>query len=149
MAEKRKADRTICVKIGAKVRFKIELFPAAQWAESAQLPGERFRLRINRRWHDEPDGGILFLDMIQVSALVGMIAGGEKLALPSPPELPTGTRVSVPNGKVLAGQPLYEGSRTHTAPMRGHDGRFYVNVTTFTTGSIMIAVDDLIIHRGK
>ena len=148
MADKRKADRTICVKIGAKVRFKIELFPALQWSESAQLPGERFRLRINRRWHDGPEGEILFLDMAQVAILVGTLANGEAIVLPPKPDLPRGAPVKAPC-RVLAGEPLYELTRTGTEPILGHDGRWYVEIYLFGKGGRFVPVDDLIVQRGR
>ena len=149
MAEKRKSDRTVCVKIGAKMRFKMELFPAVQWPESAHLPGERFRVRINRRWHDGPEGEALFLDIFQISALACVLINGTEPALPHKPDVPKGARVSVPTGKTLAGEALYDGSRTYTEPMRGFDGRWYVNVITPSLGSVMAAVDTLKIHEGR
>lgn len=87
------------------------------------MPG-RFRVRVNRRWHDGPEGEMVFLDMVQISVLVGMLANGDKLSLPPKPDLPKRSRVGVPNGKMLAGEPLYESSLTHTEPMIGYDGRW-------------------------
>ena len=145
MAEKRKSDRSICVKIGAKVRFKIEFFDAAQWPELTQPDSERFRLRINRRWHDGPDGEMLFLDMVQVAALVGMLTSGENLSLPPKPDLPRGAPVKAPC-RVLAGETMYELTRTGTEPILGHDGRWYVDIFLFGKGGRFVPVDDLIIQ---
>lgn len=142
MAEKRKSDRSVCVKIGAKVRFKIELFSASQWSEAAQLDGERFRLRINRRWHDGPSGELLFLDMVQIMALVGMLASGQNLSLPPKPDLPRGTPVKAPC-RVLAGETQYELTRTGTEPILGYDGTWYVDIVLFGKGSRFVPVDTL------
>lgn len=139
MAEHRKFDSVICVKKGAKTVVKIERFPAEQWEKSAQ---GRFRLRINRRWHDGPDGEMVFLDMAQAWELAAKLDAGESVDLVPAPDLPRGTPVRVPT-RQLDGEQLYEVSRTHTTPMRGHDGRWYVNVTLFDKGSVMVAVDTL------
>lgn len=152
MAEKRKHTQSICVKIDAKTLFKIELFPAGQWAESAQQSADlagRFRLRINRRWHNMPDGGPAYLDLMQVGVIVAALAAGMDVAPEPAPNVPKGTRVSVPNGRMLAGEPLYDSAKTHTDPIRGYDGRWYVNVVLFDKGSIMAPVDTLIIREGR
>ena len=146
MAEKRKVESVICVKIGAKVRFKIELFPAEQWSESAQ---GRYRLRVNRCWHNAPDGSPAYLDMVQVAALVGSLAQGGELKLPPKPDLPAKSRVSVPNGKVLGDQILYDSAWTHTEPILGYDGIWYVCVHTYEKGIITVPVHTLIIHKAK
>ncbi len=146
MAEKRKFSSSICVKVNAKTTAKIELFPAEQWAKTAQeitAFAGRFRLRINRRWHDLPEGAMALLDSQQIGILVASLAaGGHLTEPPAAPDLPRGTSVRIPTRK-LAGVQQYEISRTHTEPMRGHDGRFYVNVVLFKEGSIMVPVDTL------
>lgn len=153
MAEKRKAESTLCVKIDAKTVAKIELFPASQWQESTQAGAAfagRYRLRINRRWHDTPEGGPLYLDMHQIMALAATCAAGGALPdLEPAPDLPRHTRVSVPNGRYLAGKAQYDGTRTGTEPLRGHDGRWYVSVLLYGKGNVMVPVDTLLIHRGK
>ena len=146
MAEKRKFESVICVKIGAKIRFKIELSPAEQWLKSAQ---GRYRLRVNRRWHNAPDGARAYLDMVQVAALVGSLASGGELKLPPKPNLPAKSRVSVPNGKVLGDQILYDSAWTCTEPILGHDGIWYVGVYMLDRGNIMVPVHTLKIHKAK
>lgn len=145
MAEHRKFTSVICVKTGAKTVVKIELFPAEQWQESAQ---GRFRCRVNRRWFDGPDGEMVFLDMAQVWELAAKLDAGESVDLAPAPDLPRGTAVRVPT-RQLSGEQLYEVSRTHTVPMRGHDGRWYVNVVLFDKGSVMVAVDTLHIKKQR
>ena len=116
MAEKRKFESVICVKIGAKTAFKIELFPAVQWSESAQ---ERYRLRINRRWHDGSDGGHMYLDYAQVATLAATLAAGQDISLPPAPDIPRGTSVSVLNGRIVCGVAQRDVTRTVTPPIRG------------------------------
>ena len=146
MAEKRKFESVICVKIGAKTSFKIELFPAEQWVESAQ---GRYRLRINRRWHDGADGKPAYLDMVQVAALVGSLAKGGDLELPQKPDLPAKTRVSAPNGNIIGGKMQYDGCWTSTEPILGYDGVWYVVVFLYGKGDVLMPVHDLIIHKAR
>lgn len=146
MAEKRKFESMICVKIGAKISFKIELFPAEQWAESAQ---GRYRLRVNRRWHNGPDGAPVYLDMVQIAALVGALAQGGDLTLDPVPDIPRGSSVSVPNGRTWGGVVWRDVTRTVTPVIRAHDGRWYVGVIMIDQGTIFIPVADLIILPPK
>ena len=152
MAEKRKFTASVCVKIDAKTVAKIELSPASEWSKTAQ----GYRLRVNRKYHNGPGGGMLFLQPGEVGEFVAAHACGSDLpelpqapALPPAPDLPRKTRVSVPNGRTLAGEAQYDGSRTETDPLLAHDGLWYVNVVTPTLGSVMVPVDTLIIHRGR
>ena len=146
MAEKRKFDSVICVKIGAKTMFKIELFPATQWSESAQ---GRYRLRINRRWHDLPDGGHAYLDMAQVALLAATLAEGQDISLPPAPSIPRGTAVSVPNGRTHCGVAWRDVTRTTTPPILAHDGRWYVGVIKYDQGQVFAAVDELVMLPPK
>lgn len=142
MAEKRKFDLVICVKINAKAAFKIELFDASQWSESAQ---GRYRLRINRRWHNAPDGKHIYLDMVQVVALVGSLAQGKGLSLDPAPNIPRGTPVSVANGGSHCGIAWRDVTHTATPTIQGYDGRWYVGVVVYGQGCVFVPVSDLII----
>ena len=144
MAEKRKFESVICVKIGAKTAFKIELFPAEQWQESAQ---GRYRLRINRCWHDLPGGGPCYLDMMQVLGMLGELLQGRPLELPARPHLPCKSRVSVPNGRFLDGQPLYDSSWTYTEPILDYSGQWVVAVFIYGQGTVVMPVDSLIVRE--
>lgn len=146
MAEKRTFKSVICVKIGAKTMFKIELFPAAQWSESAQ---GRYRLRINRRWHDLPDGGHAYLDLEQAYLLAATLAKGQDIKLPPAPGLPRGTSVSVASGRSHCDIVWRDVTRTITPPILGHDGRWYVGILSWARGVEFVAVDDLIILPPK
>lgn len=148
MAEKRTFSSSVCVKSGAKTMFKIEFFPAEQWQESTQAGGElagRYRLRINRRWHDLPEGGPAFLDVVQIAVLMASLATGTDPALPAAPDLPRTSVVSVPNGRILAGQTQREVTRTITDPFRAYDGRWHVAVTLYGKGGVIMPVADVII----
>lgn len=141
MAEHRKFSSVICVKTGAKTAAKIELFPAEQWLESAQ---GRYRLRINRRWHDFPEGGMAFLDARQVSDLVAGLATGESPDLATAPDLECGTPVSVPNGRILAGEAMRDVTRTATPLIRAYDGEWYAGVHLVGKGSVFVNAKDII-----
>lgn len=146
MAEKRKFSSSICVKIDAKTLFKIELFPAEQWAESAQAAedlSECYRLRVNRRWHDEPDGRHVYLDVVQVAALAAALAAGQDIALPPEPVLPRGSAVSAYIRRTADGAREPVGTHTVTEPFRGYDGRWYVGVISYGKGTLMVPVEDV------
>lgn len=146
MAEKRIFTRTLCAKTGAKTVAKIEMFPAEQWAESAQeaaaLAG-RFRLRVNRRWLDLPEGGMAFLDARQIGMQAAALALGEIPALEAAPDLPRGSAVSAPTGRMIYGECETNGTRTVTEPIRGYDGRWYVAVLLWGKGTVFARVDEL------
>ncbi len=141
MAEIRKFETVICVKNGAKTAFRIELFCAEQWANSAQ---GRYRCRVNRRWRNGSDGKPAYLDLPQIGELVAELAGGDAApTLEPPPDLPRGSRVSAPNGNVVNGQALYDLTQTVSDPIRAHDGRWYVLVLIWERGHVFVPVDTL------
>ncbi|MDL2266789.1 hypothetical protein LJC46_02225 [Desulfovibrio sp. OttesenSCG-928-G15] len=147
MADHRKPEYTICVKNGAKKAVKIEVFSAAEWAKTAQekaaLSG-LYRLRINRRWHNAPDGGRLYLALAHTSdLLLSRLTGVEGPILPQQPDLPRGSRVSAPNGRTLAGQVMRDVTWTETDPVRGFDARWYVGVRVIGKGIVMMPADDV------
>jgi hypothetical protein len=143
MAEKRKHSSSICVKIDAKTLFKIELFPAEQWAETAQAPetpAERFRLRINRRWHDVPGGGHVYLDAAQIAALAASLAAGQETAIAPEPDIPHGA--SVYFTYEYRGETRAARGRTGTTPIRGHDGQVYIGVHAPKAGFLFLPVEN-------
>lgn len=146
MAEKRKFTASICVKIDAITAQKIETFPSEQW--DASVIG-LFRLRINRRWLDLPEGGSAYFTRARIGELTAaMMVGG---TLPEPamrPDLPRGSSVGVPC-RTLAGVQLYEITRTGTEPICGHDGRWYVHVHLLGQGNKFVPVDSLKIKEGQ
>lgn len=141
MAEKRNFCSVICVKTSAKSTVKIELFPSEQWED-----GEtgRYRLRIDRKWHDHPDGGNAYLDLVQIGTLAASLAVGMPQALAPEPDLPSGSSVSVPNGRILCGQVQRDVTRTTTPPILAYDGRWYAGVLMWRRGTVMKPVDELI-----
>ena len=145
MAEHRRPTESICVKTSAKTAFKIELFPAEQWQKSAQ---GRFRLRVNRRWIDSPEGVPMYMDRAQIGTFVSKLGDKQTLStVPPKPDLPPKTRVNVPNGKALAGVKLYDISWTITEPFLGYDGRWYVCANLYGVGGAMVPVDEIILKK--
>ena len=146
MAEKRKFDFSICVKIDAKTAFKVELFDAAQWQKAEQ---GRYRCRVSGRWHDLPDGKPAYLDMRQALELVEALTRGGDLRLDPEPDIPIATAVSVPNGEVIGGVVMRDITRVTTPPVRGYDGRWYVGVLLYGRGTVIFPTTDLIILPPK
>ena len=140
--DKREFCGVIRVRIDTRSR-KLELAPAEDWGG----PDGLFRVRIGRRWLNTPEGKPLFFDRVRPADLIaGEMFGEQAAVLPgAPPDLPSRSRVTVKFWK--DGLPHYEGTYTWTPPFRGFDGRFYVFVTTFEAGTIMVPVEDVTLKR--
>lgn len=143
--DNRKFCATICVKSGT-TRARLELADAARHGG----PAGRYRVRIDRRWHDQPEGADAWLDPTGVGTLVAELLSGAGLpdAVPPRPDLPRGTRVSAPNGREVGGLPMRDGTRTATEPVLGYDGRWLVGVILCGRGVVMVPVDDLVVRDG-
>ena len=145
MAEKRQPSKTICVKNNAKIEQKIELFRAEQWQDG---PVGCYRVRVNRKWH-QPADGRLYCTEAAVLRLVGELSLGHAPALPDMPDIPRGSRVSVPNGIVVDGEQRYDGTFTSTPPIRGYGGEWYVGVLLPGQGFHFVRADTVVVHRRK
>jgi hypothetical protein len=145
MAEQRRYSRLICVWAGAKRECKLELFPSEQWPDGA--PG-RFRVRVNRRWLDAPEGGRMYLDQAQVGALLAERLGGPALQDGEVPDLRRGQPVRVPNGRQAEdGSPLHDLTRVAGAPIRGFDGRWHVPVVLIGRGLVHVPATEILQER--
>lgn len=139
MRDNRKFIGSICVRIGTE-RTKLELSPA-----SIHGGGDGFRVRVNRRWLDAPEGGALFVGPDRLSQLVADVALGG-MPVPEPaPALPAKTRVSI--RRETDGIVWYDGAWTISPPIRAYDGRWYV-AASLSRGSIEFVPVDSIIKRG-
>ncbi len=69
MKDNRHFIGSICVRIGTE-RTKLELSPA-----SIHGGGDGFRVRVNRRWLNAPEGGPLFVGPDRLGQLVAPSAG--------------------------------------------------------------------------
>ena len=128
---------SISVRIGTK-RTKIDLSPAEVHGGEDGF----YRVRIGRKWHDKPGGGMLFLDRAGLAELVASMALEEMPEIPlQAPHLPIRTRVSV---KLRQGiDCFFEQTWTSTPPIRGFDGQFYVGVMTYSQGFVFVPVEDV------
>ncbi len=125
---------SVSIRLG-KERTKIDLSPAEEHGGDDGY----YRVRIGRRWHDGPDGEMLFLDRSGLADLIAGIAFEEAAEIPAaPPDLPMRSRVSVTIWK--GGQPYRESTMTYTPPIRGFDGQFYVGVLTYELGFVFVPV---------
>lgn len=129
--DNRKFTRSICVRCDTKYT-RIEASPAELHGGCIGL----YRLRINRRWHDHPDGGLLFFDRDGIAELAADVAFGTLPPLPEAPDLPRGSIVSV---KYWHRDRCHqEQTRTNTPPVRGYDGHYYVGVVTYHAGFLFV-----------
>ncbi len=134
MSEKRKSCASICLKTKANTPHKWELFPADLWAEGQ--PG-LFRVRAGGCWmegyHSAADIGA------GVSRLIGQGDGPA-----TPPSLPRGTRVRVPNGRIRFGRMMHDLTHVVTdAPLRDPSGRWWVGVGHPCGGVRLVPVEDV------
>ena len=105
---------------------RVQLSPAEIYGG----PEGAWRVRVNRRWHDGVDGAPLFLDRAGLAEfLAGLLAAGP-VEPAARPELCADMRVCVwlpGEGELEVGE-LVQGW-THSAPIRAHDGCWYVLVS--------------------
>lgn len=130
MSEKRKKISSFCLRNGATT-IRVGLYEADQWEDGEPCC---YRVNIDGRWHDAPDGSRLWLDVEEVGVLVGklMLYGTE---LPPPPALPPkpvvhrGQAVSLPCAPYTEkGEPLGSelGRIASEDVLLGHDSQWYV-----------------------
>ena len=152
MSEKRKKTHAILLRAGGKVVASLSLYPAEQWVEGAEQSG-LFRVRIERpvssagpreEWHS-PYGPYSFLSFAAAFELGATLLGETTPAAPELlPEIPVGTPVSVPNGRVVGGEAMRDVTRTATPPIREHTGRVMVGCYLYNRGMVFVPVDDLV-----
>ena len=136
MKDNRHFIGSICVRIGTE-RTKLELSPA-----SIHGGGDGFRVRVNRRWLNAPEGGPLFVGPDRLGQLVADVALGGMPSSEPEPDLPVKTRVSI--RRETDGIVWHDGAWTVSPPIRGYDGRWYVAVTTAHRGIGFVPVSSVI-----
>ena len=147
MSEKRKKISSFCLRNGATT-IRVGLYEADQWEDGEPCC---YRVNIDGRWHDAPDGSRLWLDVEEVGGLVSnlMLYGSE---LPPPPALPPkpvvhkGQPVSLPCGPFTAkGEPLGRevGRISSEDVLLGYDGQWYVIAGGVTRRLGFVAYGDI------
>lgn len=147
MSEKRKKISSFCLRNGATT-IRVGLYEADQWEDGEPYC---YRVNIDGRWHDAPDGSRLWLDVEEVGVLVSnlMLYGSE---LPPPPALPPkpvvhkGQPVSLPCGPFTAkGEPLGRevGRISSEDVLLGYDGQWYVIAGGVTRRLGFVAYGDI------
>lgn len=135
---KRKFTGSVSIRTG-ETRVKFELSPANLHGG----PKELFRIRINRRWHDTPDGQMIFVDKKSLAQIIADYALEDVSELAPCPDIPRNSRVSVKFW--YKGRLHQEGVYTITTPILGYDGRYYVGVYTIDAGFLFVSVEDIYI----
>ncbi len=121
--DNRKFSSSISVRIGTS-RVKLELSPASLHAG----PEGMFRVRMQRRWLDTPEGKARFLDRADLAALVAELALGEVPEAGPMPDFPYATRVALASED---DRHLDAMGFTTSPPIRAQDGLWYVAVSTY------------------
>ncbi len=153
MSEKRKKISSFCLRNGATT-IRVGLYEADQWEDGEPCC---YRVNIDGRWHDAPDGSRLWLDVEEIGVLVGklMLYGTE---LPPPPAVSPkpivkrGQAVSLPCGPHTAkGEPLGSelGRIASEDVLLGHDGRWYVIAGGVTRRLGFVPYEELRLLFGK
>lgn len=139
--DNRKLLASFSVKVGTK-RSRIELSPA----ELHGGPTGCWRVRIDRRWHDSPEGQTLCLDKERIAALVvDLVLGGPSDLLPSV-AYPKNARAVV--RYELDGVEHCEQATLKSQPVRLYDGRNYVCVHTYERGTWFAPYESITIKGG-
>lgn len=141
MGDKRKFCATICVKSDTK-STRLELAPAPDYGG----PQGSFRVRIARKWVDDPEGGPRFFDRVALAMFLAAEVTGE-LEPPAPaPVIPYPSRVSV---KLWSRSGMrYIGSWTNTEPIQDATGQWVVNVSIGSKRAF-VPVSDVIVHEDR
>lgn len=134
--DRRKFLGSFSVRIDTR-RARFELSPA----EIHGGPEGSFRVRIDRKWHDGPDGKPLFFGRSRLADLVVGAALDGMPTAPLQPRIQRGERVSV--RFEADGVRRVEGGFVAAAPILGHDGRWWVPVTMYG-GTRHVPTDDII-----
>lgn len=150
MAEPRKKTASILLALPGNPPVSLELFPAELWPGQPGADAGLYRVRQGGRWVRVGGEKFSFLSRAAVGGLVarllGPLSGDDAPAEEARPELPVGTPVRVLNGgRSPDGAPLYDCTRTATAPHQGADGRWYVHVLLYGRGLVRIPVTEC--HR--
>lgn len=137
--------RQFCASMGVRFgtrRTKIELSPAEQHGG----PEGQFRVRVNRRWFDAPDGSYLYFNEFGLAHLAARLAFGAESEPPAAPDIAAKTRVSV--------RAETEGIERHlcgwtlTPPVLALDGRWMIAVNLYD-GPAFVPVADIVgVYRG-
>lgn len=143
MADGRRFVATVCVRHDTTTR--IELAPAQEYGG----PDGRWRVRVDRRWHNLPDGTPGYLAASDVGALVASALGGEASVVPAVPDLPRGTLVSAPAGPDGVGGERRELTRIVTVPYLLHDGDWHVGVHLYGRGTVLVRASDLKVRQAR
>lgn len=109
-------------------------------------PEGSFRVRIDRRWHDGPDGSPVFLDRARLVDLVVGLALGHMPEPAQDPCIARGARVSVRFEK--GGVNRVEGGFTAAPAVLAHDGRWVVPVTMYG-GTRYVPVEDIVAREER
>lgn len=141
MADKRKFCASICVKSDTN-STRLELAPAPDYGG----PQGSYRVRIARKWVDDPEGGPRFFDRVALALLLAAeVTGGLEPPAPAP-VIPYPSRVSVKlwNRRGLR----YVGSWTNTEPVQDATGQWVVNVS-IDGKRAFVPVSDVIVHADR
>lgn len=140
--DKRQFTVSISAKIENRRRMLFEASPAPLYGG----PDGLYRVRIDRRWYNSPDGEPLFFDSVRLMELIRTVAFGV-LEEPAPaPNIPPKARVSV--WSVVDGEKRYECGWTVTPPIRAFDGRWVIAVM-LAGKTVFMPVENIIYHEGK
>lgn len=139
MSDKRKFATSFSVKVGTQ-RTRVELSEAPVYGGPEGL----YRVRINRRWHDCPDGSPRFMDRATIAALVVDMSLSELAPLPPCPAYHPKARASVRYTE--HGIERCEQATLKSQPVRLYDGKIYVCVHTYEKGTWFAPWEDIIIR---
>jgi hypothetical protein len=146
---------SLAFKSEGKTRIGLEIFPSTKWIDQPRSGKHHFRVRINGKWFCRPNEQYSFLTFEEIfkifkdesSPFFGF--SENDTSFQTPPKIESGTPVKIPIGKGSDGTVLYELTRAATDPIQGIDGRWYVGVIAIGKGTVMFAVERLVLDNKK
>lgn len=138
--DKRKFEASFSVKVDTK-RVRFELSPATLHGGSAGA----YRIRIDRRWYDSPEGDALFLTREHIARL---LVDASLNALEPLPPLPSDFRKYTRCGVTFMdkGEEVSARCIVLSPPIRGFDGQYYVFVQAAGYGRFFAATDNITVR---
>lgn len=140
MSDKRKFEASFSVRMGTQ-RVRFELSPATIHGGSAGA----YRVRIDRRWYDSPEGDALFLTREHIARLLVDTSLDTLEPLPPvPPDFRNYTRCGVTF--MDKGEEVSARCIVLSPPIRSFDGQYYVFVQAAGYGRFFAPTNNITVR---
>ncbi|OEU69176.1 MAG: hypothetical protein BA863_03560, partial [Desulfovibrio sp. S3730MH75] len=123
MGEQRKKSISILLKKTSKISIQILIYESMQWPNKANAKDGYFRVKVDGVWFSPRGLKYEFLSSHEIVQIFqdGLHALTDQpiTVLPERPNLPKGTLVRVPSGRIMGGERLMDMARTNSPVFPG------------------------------